>query len=332
MHPIVRAPKHSELVNNSTLYVIGVLENSVRYHTRFRLFEEWVQRMKATPNVKLVLVELAFGDRHHECDPQDPDITYIKVRGNSELFHKENMINIALRALPPDYSYACICDTDIAFENEDWALETIHQLQVYPVVQPFEQCADMTARGSILQVHQSFGKLHATGVKMQRNAQEVYQHGHPGYALAFRKEVIEAVGGRFLDSCILGSGDHSTILAMVGRASDSFPQGVHKNYEKIILDWEKKIFKVVNGDIGYTEGSIKHFFHGPKQAFRSGGKEVGRAYISRWKILLENQFDPEEDIYYNKDGIIELTGSKPKLTNDIRSYLRARREDSREED
>lgn len=46
-----------------TLYVIAVCSNPVRYASRYRLFEEFRGRMEATPGVRLVVVEQAFGDR-----------------------------------------------------------------------------------------------------------------------------------------------------------------------------------------------------------------------------------------------------------------------------
>jgi hypothetical protein len=51
---------------------------------------------------------------------------------------------------------------------------------------------------------------------------------------------------------------------------------------------------------------------------------------SRWRILLDNNFDPRTDISRDWQGVYQLTGNKPRLRDQIRAYFRDRNEDSPE--
>jgi len=55
--------------------------------------------------------------------------------------------------------------------------------------------------------------------------------------------------------------------------------------------------------------------------------------VSRWEILLENEYDPETDVYRNCYGVLEVEADKkPKLRDGIMAYFRTRHEDSIEMD
>lgn len=63
---------------------------------------------------------------------------------------------------------------------------------------------------------------------------------------------------------------------------------------------------------------INHMYHGPKSS---------RGYQNRWNILLENNYDPLEDIKYDSNGVLQLEDKKIKLRDEIRKYFRSRWED-----
>ena len=57
---------------------------------------------------------------------------------------------------------------------------------------------------------------------------------------------------------------------------------------------------------------------------------MARAYGSRWRVLLDNQYDPRTDVSRDWQGVLQLTGNKPRLRDHIRAYFRDRNEDSPE--
>ena len=154
---IVNSIQHHDLVSDSTLHVVCMVSNPTRYHSRYRLFRDFVSRMQATANVQLHVVEVAFGDRHHEISGVD---SLLQLRTTQDLWHKECALNLGVRhLLPKDWRYVAWIDGDVTFQNPNWALETIHALQHYKVVQPWSECADMGPYGNVMQPHRSFGSL-----------------------------------------------------------------------------------------------------------------------------------------------------------------------------
>src|SRR5208283_1154543 len=101
------------------------------------LFHNFAAHMRASANVKLYIVEIAYGDRPFEvAGPGD-----VRLRTSDVLWHKENAINIAVSRLPCGWKYAAYVDGDFNFSRHDWALEAIHQLQIYSFVQLYSNYA-----------------------------------------------------------------------------------------------------------------------------------------------------------------------------------------------
>jgi len=73
--------------------------------------------------------------------------------------------------------------------------------------------------------------------------------------------------------------------------------------------------------VGYVPGLVTHFWHGPKK---------NRQYLTRWKILVDSQFDPALDIKRDAQGLYQLTGRNKKLMADLMAYFRQRNEDATE--
>ncbi len=301
-----------ELRSDNTLHVIGVISNPQQYHSRYRLGREWIEAMRSTPNVKLHIVETAFGDRHHEVDSD------LKLRNQSSIWIKESMINLGIRhRLPHDWKYAAWIDMDVFFRDPHWAQKTMHELQHFGIVQPWQNCVDLGPNGSILKTHQSFGSLHQSGVRKQRNQFEPYAYGHTGYAWACSRAFYEAVNG-LLDFCILGSADHHMAWACVGDSNATIHRKMTASYFRKIHEWELKAIRITHGQVGYVPGRIEHSWHGSK---------VNRKYRERWQILIDNAYDPDHDLMYDPQGLIKLIG-KPALEHAIHQYTVDRREDS----
>lgn len=317
--------KHPLLSSDSTLHVVSVISNPVRFESRYRLYREFAKRMMATANINFVTVELAFGDRRFEVTEADCD-SHVQVRGYSELWHKENLVNLGIRTLPRDWKYVAWIDADVQFINPEWVLETIHQLQHYSVVQLFETATDMGPHHNVLQVHTSFGKLYATGAPAHWNANGPYSktagpYWHPGYAWACTRSFFENTGG-LIDKAIVGAADHHMALGIIGKAPISIPKNLHPNYDKLVLEWQDRALRAGQKNLGYVEGSLIHYWHGPKKA---------RKYWDRWSVVRDNMYDPERDVVYSAQGVLELAGNKPKLRDGLRAYFRQRNEDSIDE-
>jgi hypothetical protein len=325
-----------------TLHVAVAYSNSVRWNKRRLLMNDFKEHMGASANVVLHVGELAYGDRPFEVTGQDPND--VQLRTSHELWHKENILNLAVQRFPPDWRYGAVIDGDFHMTRQDWALEAVHQLQHYDFVQLFSSYSDLSSQHRPFRVMASFafnylnGGANASYRAMLRQAAAApygYYGGQPattggkavpwaigatGGAWAFRRSAFDAVGG-LLDSCILGSADWHMAFGLVGAVDGAAElKWCSKPYVESVLRWQQRA-AVLKQNIGCINNHAVHYFHGSK---------VSRAYGSRWRILLDNKFDPRTDISRDWQGVYQLTGNKPLLRDQIRAYFRDRNEDSPE--
>lgn len=324
--PVVRDP--------SQLHVVVAITNSCRYSTRYHLFEKF-EKMVLDSGARLWVAEAAFGHRPHavtsSTNPQ-----HIQLRTSSEIWHKENLLNLAIQRLPSDWEYVAWIDPDIAFARPDWVNETINQLQHFDVVQMFSQTHDLNDKFDVIRTYTGFlhcycnGEMsnsvdpknltltdYFQGTRALSTKQRPY-YAHPGYAWAARRRAIDDLGG-LIDWAILGSADYYMANALVGRAASTVVKVSSPAFRDLVLEWEKRAEKYIRRNVGVVPGAILHFWHGRKK---------DRRYQDRNAILLDNGFDPHIDLKKDSQGLWQLTDRSIGLRDGIRGYFRSRNEDS----
>ena len=118
----------------------------------------------------------------------------------------------------------------------------------------------------------------------------------------------------FYDKSIIGSGDYYFVLFLVNR--NPLSNDYTKEYIKDVDEYRKNL---LNFRIAYLPSLIRHFYHGSKN---------NRCYDTRHKISISNKFNPNKDLIYNKDGLLEYSKECPeKLKKDLCEYFTMRRED-----
>lgn len=300
--------------HNSILYVVSVVSNPVPFQRRYELFNEFCERMRKEPNVRLFTIELQQRNRPFRTDAN------LQFHTNDELWHKENLINIAIQHLPRDWLYVAWIDADIEFVNSNWVDDTINQLQNYKIVQLFSQAIDLGPSKETLTVHSGFCYMYVNDEPMSNYRKNSnYRNGHVGYAYACRKDAYNEMGG-LLDFCILGSADSHMALAWIGKVDLSLHKDLHENYKTLCKIYQERCLKHIDGNISYVRGTILHYFHGDKQ---------DRQYTSRWQILIDSQYNPLRDIKRDNNGIYQLEIFNTTLRDGIKKYFRARNEDSK---
>ncbi len=297
-------------------HVVAVVSNPVRYKSRYTLYREFAARMAKEQDIHFHTVELQTGRRAFAItEPNNP--YHIQLRTEDELFHKENMANIAIQNIArhwPDWRYVAWIDADVRFSRPDFINETIQELQVNHWVQMFSQAIDLGPNDEALHIHQGFVASYWNG-----NAYKPGYHSwHPGYAWAATKEAITGVGG-LIDRAILGSGDRHMAMALIGRGAESYNEGVTQGYKDMVATWQSRAERYVKRDIGYVHGTVLHSWHGQKK---------NRGYRNRWNILVDDKYNPAIDVYPDAQGILRLEDDRIKLRDDIKHYFRSRSEDS----
>jgi hypothetical protein len=299
------------------LHVAAVYTNPLRWRSRRVLFEEFRAHMEASAGVVLHVAELAYGDRPFEVTSADNPLD-LQYRTRHELWHKENLGNLAIRHFPADWKYGALIDGDFHMTRQDWAAEAVHQLQHHPWVQLYSSLAYLGPDSRPHRLMSSFG-WNWLNNRTICNSNEG-SPGAVGGAWGFTREGFEATGG-LLESCILGSGDWHMTFGLACRSSgrielDKTPPA----YGNAVRAWQLRA-RGLHGDIGCVDNHAIHFWHGMLRK---------RGYGERVSILVDNEFDPIADMCHDSQGVLKLAGNKPALRDAIRSYFRSRDEDSLE--
>ena len=314
------------------LYVIAVISNPCRFRSRYELYRAFEKHVEESGAI-LYTIEMAFGDRLHEItESNNPQ--HIQLRSFTELWHKENMINIAIGRLPTSAKYIAWIDADMTFTRPDWAQETLHQLQHYKFVQMFSQIQNVSADYCTLPSYHPMGfcynwvngTTNNPSISSYDNAYDVKRKlpwlGPPGGAWAATREALDEVGG-IPDQAILGSGDSYLAAGLIGRLADFIDYDFTKEYKDIFLTWENLARRNIRRNIGYVPGLLIHHYH---------GKVSDRGYSTRNNILIKHKFNPLTDIKKDCQGLYQLVDHGDErsiaLRDEIRQYFRQRNEDS----
>lgn len=321
-------PTQDESLSPKDLHVVAVYFNHHRYENLRLNFDRFRDHMQEL-GVTLHVVELQVGSMPFEVT-EEGNIHHIRLRSDCELFHKENLVNIGVAQSVaknyPDWKYVAWVDADVTFLNPNIALDTIHQLNRYSVVQMWSKAIDLGPDTEPL--HFKVGKNESDAVvssfaycyREKKIANYQYTTAttwHPGYAWAMNRQTWDSIGG-LLDISILGAGDHHMAWAFAGRAHQGIHGASSDDYKKQCLQYLYSAKHVVNSNLGYVKGTILHHWH---------GRKVQRKYIERWSISIDNNFEPSTDLVRRPDGLLELAGNKPQLRDDIRAYFEARNDD-----
>ncbi len=297
---------------DDTLHVIAVTSNPCQFARRYILAREFLSRMEQEANVKVYVVELAYGDQQfYVTDKKNP--RHLQVRGTVPLWHKENMINMGVKLLPSNWKAMAWIDADVEFENVNWAMDTLKVLNgCRDVVQLFSHAVDMNKRMEAMSIFPSFGFQYA---KKSRYGGTGINMWHPGYAWACTKKAYDRMGGLY-EYSILGSGDHNMSFSFIGQPDKSLNEDTTNAYKESLRLFQKRAAQL---RLGYVPGIIRHHFHGSKK---------NRKYHERWQILVENAYNPFIHITKNRDGLLVPTELCPqKMLDKILAYFAERNED-----
>lgn len=282
---ILKALKKNVLIDD-TLHVITVISNICEFRRRWDLMNQFIERTQQYNNIKLYVVELAYGNQDFKItSPNNP--SHLQLRTEYALWHKENMINLGIRKLlPADWKAVAWIDGDIEFENPNWVIDTLKVLTEFDVVQLFTTCFDLDEKEIPMSIWQGFGYKYCHGERF--NHIRGINYWHPGYAWSYTRDYYERIGGLY-DKGILGSGDY---IMCQGFSKPAFGHHSLHFFKNNVVDY---ITNLTNVKIGYIPTNIKHYFHGSK---------ANRKYVERNTILVKYNYNPMEHIEYNEEGIL----------------------------
>jgi hypothetical protein len=280
------------------LRIVTAYFNPRRYSTKKFNFDMFAARLMLT-DAKLLVIEMALKDGEFELGD---DHEVIRVRGNSVMWQKERLLNVAIANLPASCTKVAWLDCDLLFEDSEWLQKTSDLLERFAVVQPFSSCVRLPRchfefRGQEMeQITESFAAAFARDRSLARDA--VYrEHGHTGFAWAARRDLLDACG--LYDACLTGSGDHLMAHVFAGaldsRCIPAMIGSGHK-YAEHFARWAAETHRISGGSLGHVPGRVLHLWH---------GAVADRRYYWRNQEFKTFAFDPDRHIRRDENGLWE---------------------------
>ena len=305
----------------SVMWAITSYYNPVRYERRLSNYKIF----RANLRIPIVAVELSF-DGRFELTEKDADIL-IQISGGAILWQKERLLNVALKAVPPDVKKVAWVDCDVILKRPDWADEAKRLLDEFSVIQLFSDGIHLKAEDLQAHLNSTNGYRIVPGLARLPDAREHLQVGsnlnkktvlyHSGYAWAANRNILDDHG--FYDAAIVGGADSLMAAAMYNRV-DSLTKryhmdGVRKDHYQ---RWAIPFRESVAERVGYIDGTIYHLWHGEIE---------NRGYIDRHKQLADLRFEPNSDLRIGANGAWQWARPRPELEEFLRNYFLNRAED-----
>jgi hypothetical protein len=202
------------------LDIVTCISNPIRWESRIRLARDAIADWLKEPNVRITLVESAYGARPHELADlaANPRINYVPVRNYSLVWNKESLLNIGISRLAPDAKYIGTFDADIHFRKPGWAGEVIHALQLHEIVQPWRTAYDLGPNDEHIQTHHSFASLFHEGKPVVPSGPHFWKFdgGAYEYAHCLPGDALVVPGGRVLAASARPFEGHLVIIRTAG--------------------------------------------------------------------------------------------------------------------
>lgn len=316
------------------LYIITVVYNAPRWRNRWKLYQDFAKRCEEAGAI-LYTAEVALGDREFTVTSKD-NPRHLQLRTRSEIWFKENALNLIASRLPSDWQSVAWIDADITFSRDDWADECVHRLQHWPIIQMFSEAADLSDEYDVIARYQGMGYCFNKGIPWEPSKASLvntyygqtvaqsptdtspfnYLH-HPGLAWACTRECWDTLGGLF-DYAIIGESDYLMGRAILGHDLMQVRKNYSPGYKRHIKTWADRAL-LLNKNMGWMNGLILHHWHGAK---------INRKYYDRTLLLSDTQYDPDVDLKTDWQGLWQLTPRSYKLRDGIRNYGFLRNEDA----
>lgn len=241
-----------------------------------------------------------------------------RLKTNSCIWHKERSLNILAKSLPRQYSKVIWVDTDIIWDNRDWAKETSKLLDTYNMVHPLSSLRYLNCMGSVTHVSKSYlqNVLEEDGSAPASLTPTCFGGGAMGY----KRELYDTIG--LFDKAIIGGADSLMCYALNlkdGRAGRYFKRNSNDiEFCKERLAYCEKYETMLDHKLAVLQEEAVHLYHGVMKR---------RQYVER-HVLIENMIFNEQFHISPETQLYEFSlHSDPNLATEIIQYFKSRQED-----
>lgn len=278
----------------------------------------------AKEGVDLVVYEAAVEDQPFRLDPA-PNV--FQLRSRHMLWQKERMVNLAIKRFGDQYKNIAWIDNDVVLSN-GWSAKALGLLEEFPAVQLFSEIHYLLKDESVEKVVEGYvRKLYDRDFAPTMDAS---RSGNPGTAWACRTSVLKNLGiydayincGSDTLFSITLSGERINWVAKMRRNPRGYNVLMNHYLNRHHGEWSRKFTKRLSQEVGeanprrwvsFLDLPLRHLYHGRLQQ---------RDYMIRHRILLEDGFDPKEDLKINEEGLYEWSTDKSRMQRRLMRIFR----------
>jgi hypothetical protein len=293
------------------LYIVVPYFNFLNSNTPKENLITFINNNNFTNNVKLIISEGVYGDSSLNIK-SSKIFNHLKFNLKNILWAKENLINLAIKNLPNNWKYVLWCDKDILFKNDNWAENSIEKLKSCDVIQPWIRAYHLEKNQRYIPKKNNLP--YVTSI-LYFQKELINEKGHSGMVWGINKNFYEKIN-KILDWQIVGQADLTFAFCCGLKDKNKLLNFTQTKFAKDILLKYAENFNNIRFD--YIENEIYHLYH---------GNIKNRNYVERLNILLKHNYNPNEDTYYDENGVLSLTDKGRRMENDIKEYFYARNED-----
>ena len=257
-----------------------------------------VKTMFERANIPYFIGEVAYKKHAHVFAPADHIFQY---RSESCMFYKENLVNLVVSRLPPQYTKITLLDADILFAEADWYNIVSKKLDTSAAIQPYSEAGYLNLQFHTTETKKSYASSPGGG--------------HNGFAWSFQRPWLET--NPLFECAIIGGGDTMLKHRLIQKPL----QPIHKIYEK---DFNK--YNPGNtAPIGFCQLKIYHLPHGTIE---------NRQYGTRTKELTTklgsmNIGSISDVLVKREDGLLEWKEAhRTALNTHMMAYFSRRNDDA----
>jgi hypothetical protein len=268
-------------------------------------------------NLRIVLCEGIYNEELP--DYSGKIYKHLKFKLKNILWVKENLINIAIKNLPEDAQYIAWSDRDILFLNASWVEETIEKLKVYDIVQPWSEVIHLNSLNELqILLRKNCMAFSSKSIIASAIENNNVKGSSTGQIWAINKLFYDKIK-KINDIEIIGGAD-SIIANFCILKNDSYEKTLNrKTTIESRLNWIKYKEKFKDVKYSYINGAIIHYWHGDLE---------NRKYTERSNILIDLNYDPNNDITYDENGVLQFTEDGKRIEPFIKEYFFSRKENN----
>lgn len=271
---------------------------SIRIYQNFL----YVIQLFEKSNIIFSVIELAYFDEPFFTQEKE---NYFHLRTDSILFHKENLLKIAINKLSDRYNKFCIMDGDVVFNDINFYDNVSILLDTYDIIQPFQKALWLSINMKTV--------MKSAKSSCYNSYNNIKDYSHPGFVWAFTLDTFKKIEDNF---DIIPIGTNDTLLSGLLCNIDTHLDYAKEALVKTCINTNLEPLKL---NYYYLDTTIYHLFHGSLQ------KRKYRERFTEFRKLITFN---EKYCKVNENGVYEWSDEYKELLNEYMiDYFKSREDD-----